>query len=181
MYLLTTTGSSVLAVPFLPPNKKDYFVCLSAVAPLPATVWVLSLSIPHDMYLVVPTYPYFFWVVCHPNRTFPPKEPEQESQNRFFPSPYCQTMPSYVWPMTSPHPVLTRYRLVMPGPCTCFTSMYVQSLSVAHALTVIWRPVYTFYRSFLSSYGVSCFLISYFLRPCFLWGWALQDCGLPFL
>ena len=25
------------------PDKEDYFVCLSAVAPLPATMWVLSL------------------------------------------------------------------------------------------------------------------------------------------
>ena len=35
------------------------------------------------MHLVVPTHPYFFWVVCHPNRTFPLKEPEQEPHNRF--------------------------------------------------------------------------------------------------
>ena len=58
----------------LSPNKEGYFVRLFAVALLPATVWVLSLSIPHGMHLVVSTHPCFFWVVCHPNRTFPIKE-----------------------------------------------------------------------------------------------------------
>ena len=88
------------------PDKEGYFFCLLAVAFLPVTMCVLSLSlslsIPHGMHLVVPTHPYFFWVVCHPNRTFPPKEPEQEPQNRFFLfSPHRQTMPSDLWPTTS--------------------------------------------------------------------------------
>ena len=61
---------------------------------LPVTVCVLSLSIPHGMHLVIPTHPYFFWVACHPRRTFPPKEPKQEPHNRFFSSPHHQTMPS---------------------------------------------------------------------------------------
>ena len=54
------------------------------------------LSIPHCMHLVVPTYPCFFQAVCHPSRTFLPKELEQEPQNRFFPSPHRQTMLSYL-------------------------------------------------------------------------------------
>ena len=56
------------------------------------------------MHLVVPTRPYFFRVACYPSRTFPPKKLEQEPQNRFFPSPHCQTMPSLTsdpWPITS--------------------------------------------------------------------------------
>ena len=65
------------------------------------SVGALFLSIPHGMHLVIPTYPYFFWVVCHLNRIFPPKEPKQESQNRFFPSPHRQTMLSDSWPTTS--------------------------------------------------------------------------------
>ena len=60
---------------------------------LPVIVCVLSLSIPHGMHLVVPTHPYFFWVACHPSRTFPPKEPEQKPQNRLFSFPHCQIMP----------------------------------------------------------------------------------------
>ena len=54
-----------------------------------ATVWVhsLSLPIPHGMHLVVPAHPCFLWVVCHPSRTYPLKEPEQEPQNRFSPLP----------------------------------------------------------------------------------------------
>ena len=68
-------------------DKEDYFVRFFVVAFLPATMCMLSLSlpIPHGMHLVVPTHPYFFWVVCYPSRTFFPKEPEQESQNRFSP------------------------------------------------------------------------------------------------
>ena len=57
-------------------DKEDYFVCLFAVTPLLAVVWVLSLSIPHGIHIMVPTHPYFFWVVCHLSRTLPPKEPE---------------------------------------------------------------------------------------------------------
>ena len=96
-----------------------------------------SLPIPHGMYLVVPTQFCFFWVVCHPSRTLPPKEFEQESQNRFFPSPHHQTIPSYLWPMTSPCPILAGYRLVMSGPCVCLSSMYVQNLPTAHAFVVV--------------------------------------------
>ena len=59
-------------------DKECYFVSLLAVAFLPVTVCVLSLSlsIHHGIHLVVPTHPYFFWVACHPSRTFPPKEPK---------------------------------------------------------------------------------------------------------
>ena len=45
VYLLTTTDSSVLAVPLSSPEKEDYFVCLFAMTPLPAVVWMLSLSL----------------------------------------------------------------------------------------------------------------------------------------
>ena len=56
-------------------DKEDYFVYL----PIVLSVSALSLPIPHGMHLVVPAHPYFLWVVCHPSKTFPPKEPEQES------------------------------------------------------------------------------------------------------
>ena len=39
------------------------------------------------MHLVVSAHPYFLWMVCHPNRTFPPKEPEQEPRIGFPLSP----------------------------------------------------------------------------------------------
>ena len=55
------------------PAKEDYFVCLLVVAFLPITMCVFSFSIRYGMHLVVPTHPYFFWVACHPSRTFPPK------------------------------------------------------------------------------------------------------------
>jgi len=66
-------------------KKAILFVCLSW--PFYLLRCGCSLSISHGMHLVVPTHPYFFWVVCHPNRTFPPKRPEQEPQNRFSPLP----------------------------------------------------------------------------------------------
>ena len=86
------------------PDKENYFVCLLAMTFLPITMCVLFLFIPHSMHLVVPTHPYFFWVACYPSRTFPPKEPEQKPQNKFFPSPYRQTISSLTsdpWPTTS--------------------------------------------------------------------------------
>ena len=74
------------------------FACCGFFYPLQC---VCSLSIPHGMHLVVPTYLCFFCMACHPSRTFLPKEPEQEPQNMFFPSPHRQTMPSDPWPTTS--------------------------------------------------------------------------------
>ena len=68
----------------------------------------------------------------------------------------------------------------MSSPCTCFTSVYVQNLSVAYAFVVVWRLVYISYRPSLTSYGVSYLLIFlYGLLP--LWGSALFDCELFFL
>ena len=92
------------------------------------------------MHLVVPAHPCFLWVVCH-------------------------LMPSYLWSMTSPPPVLAGYRLVISGPCTCFTSMYIQNLSAAHASAVVWRLVCTSCRPSLASYGVNHFLASHSLKP----------------
>ena len=77
-------------------DKEDYFVCLFTVAFLSTIVWVFSLAIPHGMHLVVQTHPYFFWVVCHPSKTFPLKEPEQEPQNRLSLLPTARPYPSYL-------------------------------------------------------------------------------------
>ena len=86
------------------PNKKIYFVYLLTVAFLSATGWVFSLTISHDMHLVVPTHPSLFWVVCHPNRTFPPKEFEREPQNRFPLLPTARPYP--LLPLTHYPPLL---------------------------------------------------------------------------
>ena len=75
------------------PNKEDCFVCLFTVAFLSTTVWVFSLAISHGMYLVVPTHPSFFWVVCHLNKISPPKEFERELQNRFSLLPTARPYP----------------------------------------------------------------------------------------
>ena len=77
-----------------------------------------------------------FWVVCHPSRTFPLKELERESHNRFSPSPYRQTIPSLTsdpWPTS---PVLAGYKWVVFEPYACSTSMCVHGLSDVHAFAI---------------------------------------------
>ena len=128
-------------------------------------VGALSLSIPHGMHLVILTHHCFFWAICHLSRTFPPNELEQEPQNRFFPLPIATPYPltSYLLPLTHdpPPPVLARYRLVKSGPCACLISVCVQNLLAAFA--VVWRLVCTSCHPFLTSYGVSYFLIPHSL------------------
>ena len=107
------------------------------------------------MHLVIPTHLSLFWVVCHPSKTFPPKEFEREPQNMLSPSSHCQTIPSLtsdLWPTT---PILAEYKLVVPKPCACSTFVYVQSLSAAHAFAMVWRLIYALCRSSLTSYGVN--------------------------
>ena len=144
-------------------------------------VGALSLPIPHGMHLVVPTHPYFFLAVCHPSRTFPPKKPEQEPQNRF--SPLSTARPCHLLPLTHDPllPILAKYMLVIFGPCACSTSVYVQNLSAAHAFAMVWRLICTFNCPSLTSYGVSYFLISHSLWLAPFKGWVLLDCGLFFL
>ena len=84
-------------------------------------------------------------------------------------------MPSYLWPMTSPCPVLAGYRLVMSEFCACLLSMCIQNLPATHAFTVVWRLAYTVCHPFLTFY-VSYFMISHSPR-----GWALLDVGLCLL
>ena len=88
-------------------------------------------------------FPCFFWVVCHPSRTFPPKELEREPQNRLSPSPHRQTIPfltSDSWPTT---PVLAGYKWVVPESCACSTSMCVHGLPIVHAFTMTWGLVWS--------------------------------------
>ena len=140
---------------------------------LSTTVWVFSLPIPHGIHLVIPTYPYFFWVVCHPNRTFLPKEPKREPQNRLSPFPTVRLYPLLPLTHDPPLPVLTGYRLVMSGLCACSTPKYIQNLSATYAFVVVWRLVCAFCRSFLTHYGVNCFLISHSLQLAFFQGLGL--------
>ena len=75
------------------PDKEDCFVFLFTVAFLSTTVWVFSLAIPYDMHLMILTHLSFFWVVCHLNRTSPPKESEREPQNRLSLPPTPKSYP----------------------------------------------------------------------------------------
>ena len=132
------------------------------------------------MHLVILTHLSLFWVVCPPSRTYPPKEFEQESQNRLSLSPHRQTilsLASYPWPTIL---VLAWYKLLVPEPCACSTFMCVQSLSTTHAFAKAWRPICAFYYSFLTSCGVSGFrafilydLLSSWVGPCLIVGFSL--------
>ena len=126
------------------------------------------------MYLVIPTHPYFFWVVSHHSRTLPPKESEQDPKNRLSLLPTARPCPFL--PLT--HDSLLLYWLVVFGPCACSSSVYVQSVFTAHAFAMVWRLVCAFCRLSLTSYGVDCFLISHSLRLASFKGWFLLDCGL---
>ena len=75
-----------------------------------------------------------------------------------FPSPHHQTIPPYLWPMTPPHPILARYKLVVPGLHVCFPFTYVQDMPAAHASTAAWRLACTVCY-FSSSFYVGCFII----------------------
>ena len=146
------------------------FSCCGFFYPLQ---YVCSLSIPHDMHPVVPTYPCFFWVVCHYSRTFPPKEPEQESQNKFL---FLSPPPDYaLWPMT--HHFL--YWLDIGWWCLGLAHAS-PSLPVAHAFAVFWRLVCTFYRVLLAFYGAGCFSICHSLWLASFGDWALLDHGPSF-
>ena len=136
MYLPTATGPSVCHSLSLDKRKLFcLFVCRGTLSCYGLDAF--SLPIPYSMHLVVPIQLCFFWVVYHPNRTFPSKESKQEPQNRYSPSPHRQTTHSYLWPMTSPCPILTGYRLVRSEPCECLSSMYVQNLFAAHAFAMV--------------------------------------------
>ena len=80
-------------------------------------------------------------MICHPNRTFPPKELEQESHNRLSPSPHHQTIPSLtsgLWPTT---PVLARYKWVClspvhaPLPCKSMVCLSFMHLPLSVSLS----------------------------------------------
>ena len=147
------------------------------------------------MHLVVPTHLSLFWVICHPNKTLPPKELKQKPLNRLPPSPHHWTIPfltSDLWPTA---PVLTRYKWGMPIPCACSTFICVHGLSVVHALpwpeglsvvhALPWpRGLsdlrYTFCYSFLTFCGLDESLDFHSLYLASSLGWVLLGHG-PFL
>ena len=75
----------------------------------------------YGMHLVIPAHLFLFSVIYHPSRTFPPKEPEQESQNRLLPSPHRQTIPFLTSDPQPIAPVLAGYKWVVLEPCACPT------------------------------------------------------------
>ena len=171
MYLPTTTDPSVCHS--LSPNKRKLF-CLFVCHDTLFLLWcgyLLSLypswhapSGSNSALLILGD--------MSSQQDTSPKRTQARTSNRSFPSPHRQTMRSYLWPMTSPCPILAGYKLVRFGPCACLSSMYVQNLPAAHALPwlacTVCRPFFT---------------IFWFSFP--LWlalprDWALLDSGLCF-
>ena len=129
------------------------------------------------MHLVVPTHHSIFWVVCHPSRTFPPKKFKQEPQNRLS-----------LLPIARPYPLLS---LTHDPPLQywlgtswwCLGLMRSLLLCMSKACLLLMRLPWTggscsFFRSFLTSYGVNCFMILHSLSLASSKGRALLDYGL---
>ena len=157
MYLLTTTGSS--ASPSPTPDKEKLFYLLAYRGTLSChSIGVFSLypswHTPNSSSLNLAS---FGWFVIPAGRTSQ-KNLGRSRKIGIFPSSYHQTIPPYLWPMTPPHPILARYRLVMPGPHACFPFMYVQNLLAAYAFAAAWRLACTVCRPSSFLY-VGCFII----------------------
>ena len=123
-YLPTTRG--VCHSP-LPDRGRFQFSPCRSTSFLPRYKCFLSLLSEHAP--TVPPQTCLFWVVCHPSRTYLPKEAWAGAVNRFFPlppPPNHTPFTSYLWPMAPPCPILAGYRLVVPGPCACFPFKFVQ-------------------------------------------------------
>ena len=90
------------ATPYHQTKKAILFICLSWHSYLLRCGYSLSLH-PSWHAPSGSNSSFFFWTVCHPNKTFPPKEPKQEPQNRFSPLPTARSYPltSDSWPTTS--------------------------------------------------------------------------------
>ena len=84
MYLLTTTGSFASPSPTPDKEKVVLFIGLLWCPFLPRCRRFLSLSFMTctKWFLLQPCH---FWVVCHPSRTYLPKELGLEPQNRSLP------------------------------------------------------------------------------------------------
>ena len=141
------------------------------MALLSGSGWTFSLTNPYGIHLVIPAHLSLFWVVCHPSRTFHPKELEREPQNRLPPFPHRQTIPSLtsdLWPTTH---VLAGYKWVVLELCACSTFICVHGLSVVHAFAMTWGLVWFLLHVYLLildllwcgwitrfSFFISCFL-----------------------
>ena len=135
------------------------------------------------MHLVIPAPLCLFLVVCHPSRTFPPKELERELQNRLPPSPHRQTTPSLTsdpWPTSL---VLVGYKLVVHGSCACSTPIWVICLFSVHAFAITCGFVWyccVFYCLFNLLWhgwviGSSFFASHFFFGLGIAWMWAFAS------
>ena len=99
----------------------------------------------------------FGWYVI-PARHFPQKSLSGNPRISSLFSPPSDHTLTYLWPMTH-HSCIGWVQIGGAWPCTCSTSVYVQSLSAAHAFAMVWRLICVFCCSSLTSCGVNCFLI----------------------
>ena len=110
-------------------------------------------------------------MICHPSRTFPPKELEQESHNRLPPSPHHQTISSLTsgpWPTT---PVLARYKWVClslvhaPLPCKSMVCLSFMHLPLSVSLSGLAVHLFCLFLTFcgMGESGSSFFAFVSFL------------------
>ena len=91
-YGCTCRPPHLCAAPNHQTKRTILFVSLSW-HPLPTTVWAPSLSLSLMACTQWSSLTLPIWVVCHPSRTLPLKEPQQEPQNRFSPFPTTKPCP----------------------------------------------------------------------------------------
>ena len=135
------------------------------------------------MHLVIPAHLCFFWVVCHPSRTFPPKEFEREPQNRLPPSSHHHTTPSLTFDLLFTGLVLTGCKWVVSEPCAYSTPKWVHCLSGVHAFAITYEFVwsycvfcclfYSLWREWVI--GFSFFASRFFFGLGIAWEWAFSS------
>ena len=97
------------------------------------------------MHLVIPAHVCFFWVICHPSRTFPLKELEWEPQNRLIPFPPLPNhILSYLWPMTH-LPCIGWAQVSGAWAYVCSTPIWVHCFFGVHTFAIAYGFVWSCY------------------------------------
>ena len=102
-------------------------------------VWVPFLSLSLMVCTQWPSSTFPIWVVCHPSRTLPPKEPWQEPQNRSSPLPTTKPCPltSNPWPHCAMYWLSTSWWGL--GLALALLPCMSKNLLAALSSVVVWR------------------------------------------
>ena len=116
--------------------------------PLLVTVWVSFLFLSLMACTQWPNSILLVWVVCHPSRTLPPKEPWQEPQNRYSPLPTTKPylLTSDPWPHCAMYWLDTGWWGL--GLARAFLPCMSKNLLAALSSSMVWRLACTSCSSF---------------------------------